>query len=284
MKNQYHPSQLWEGKIDYWLTEIEKVTSCDLYNPILFKNMILNHMTKALCKDIDTILDSLLYLAKVGIEFQQSFYIIRAAEKLSMEWMYQISFLKITETLILIMMIYVVKPQDIMNIAVILERNFKIDSDSFDEEIHGLKLFLPVTYLAGISFENIVTEYRYLWKQFVPSGAAIEIRRKYYEIIKEMDFVEREGGMINWIKVCIKVWWHCLVKTTMLKTNHRMSKLIILETKKTYHLCSCGYLEPDLSNIPNYSNIQRDYWKKYHFYDEKEKYTLYDKREKDKKI
>ena len=252
MKNQYHPSQLWEVKIDYWLTEIEKVTSQDLYNPILFKNMVLNHMTKALCKDIDTILESLRYLALVGSEFQQSFYIIRAAEKLSVDWKYQISFLKITEILILIMMLYVVSPQDTMNIAVVLAKNFKIDSESFDEEIHGLKLFLPVTYLVGISFENIAKEYRYeIWKWAMPDRVAKDIRRKYVKIIEEVAFVEREGGLKNWVKV----WWHCLIRIArnrrleMLKIDHQMNKLTIHETGKVYHFCSCGYLKPDFPGI-----------------------------------
>ncbi len=250
MKNLYHPSQLWEGKIDVWLQEMKRITPQNLYDSSSFKDMVLNHMSKALCKDIDTILESLRYLALVGVEFQQSFYIIRAVEKLSVDWKYQISFLKITEILIFIMMVYVVSPQDIMNIAVILEKNFKIDSKSFDEEIHGLKLFLPVTHLAGISFENIVTEYKYLvCKWAMPDRTAIEIKRKYYKIIKEMDAVEREGGMKNWIKV----WWHCLIRTHMLKTSHRMSKLTVFETKKAYHFCSCGYLEPDFPGIkPKY--------------------------------
>ncbi len=245
MKNQYHPSQLWEVKIDVWLWEMSLITSYDIYDPILFKNMVLNHMTKALCKDIDAILDSLLYLAKAGIKFRQSFYIIRAIEKLSVDWKYRVSFLKITETLILIMMVYVVKPQDAMSITVILAKNFKVDSESFDEEIHGLKLFLPVTYLAGISFENIVKEYRYIWKYFMPSRAAINIRRKYCKVIEEMSFIQREVGMKNWIKV----WWHCLVRTAILKTSHRMSTLTIFETKKVYHFCSCRYLEPDFPGI-----------------------------------
>ncbi|KKL71911.1 hypothetical protein LCGC14_2090200, partial [marine sediment metagenome] len=241
MKNLYHPNQLWEVKIDVWLWEMSLIISYDIYDPTLFKNMVFEHMTKALCKDIDTILDSLLYLAKAGIKFRQSFYIIRAVEKLSVDWKYRISFLKITETFILIMMVYVVKSQDAMNTAVILAENFKIDSESFDEEIHGLKLFLPVTHLVGISFESIVKEYRYLWKQVVPSRAAILIRRKYWRMIEEVGFVEREGGMKNWIKV----WWHCLLRTVTLKTSHRMSTLTIFETKKVYHFCSCGYLEPD---------------------------------------
>jgi len=252
MKNLYHPSQLWEGKIDVWLWEMSLITSYDIYDPILFKNMVFEHMTKALCKDIDTILDSFLYLAKAGIKFRQSFYIIRAVEKLSVDWKYQVPFLKITETLILIMMLYVVKPQEAMSIAVILAKNFKIDSESFDEEILGLKLFLPVTYLAGISFENIVKEYRYeIWKWAMPDRTAIGIRRKYVKIIERAAFVEREGGMKNWIKV----WWHCLIKIArnrrleMLRIDHRMSTLTIFETKKVYHFCSCGYLEPDFPGI-----------------------------------
>ena len=199
-------------------------------------------MSKALCKDIDTILESLRYLALVGVEFQQSFYIIRAIEKLSVDWKYQISFLKITEILIFIMMVQVVSPQDTMNIAVILGKNFKIDSESFDEEINGLKLFLPVTYLAEISFESIVKEYSYLiWKWAMPDRMAINIRRKYWRKIKEMDFFEREVGMKNWIKV----WWHCLDN----ETSHQKSKLMIFETKKVYYFCSCGYLEPDFPGI-----------------------------------
>ena len=51
----------------------------------------------------------------------------------------------------------------------------------------------------------------------------------------------------NWDHV--KVWWHCLLKSTMLKTNHRMSELTILKTGQVYHFCSCGYLEPDDPNI-----------------------------------
>jgi len=47
--------------------------------------------------------------------------------------------------------------------------------------------------------------------------------------------------MKNWIKV----WWHCLVRTTILKTNHQMSTLTIQETRRVYHFCSCGYLEND---------------------------------------
>jgi hypothetical protein len=251
MKNLYHPSQLWERKIYVWLGEMRMLTPSDLYDLVEFKKIVLEHMNKALCKDIDTILESLIYLAKVGVEFQQSFYIIRAVEKLSVDWKYQVSFLKIIDILVLIMFIYVFKPQEVMNIAVILAENFKIDSDSFDEEIQGLKLFLPVTYLAGVSFENVVKEYRYLiWKWDMPNRMAIDIRRKYYKIIKEMDFVEREGGMKNWIKV----WWHCLVKTIMLKTNHRMSKLRFYETKKTYHFCSCGYLELVFPDIVSYLN------------------------------
>ncbi len=244
MKNQYHPSQLWEGKIDYGLTEIEKITPRDIYDPILFKDMILNHMSKALCKDVDTILESLRCLALVGVEFQRSFHIIRAIEKLSVDWKYQISFLKISEILIFIMMVHVVSPQDTMNTAVVLAKNFKIDSESFDKEIQGLKLFLPVTHLAGVSFEAIAKEYRYsVWKWAMPDRVAKDIRRKYYKRIKEMDFVEREGGMKN----LIKVWWHCLIRTYMLKTSHRMSTLTIkMETKKVYHFCSCGYLRPDV--------------------------------------
>ena len=221
MKNLYHPSQLWEGKIDYGLTEIEKITPRDIYDPILFKNMVFEHMTKALCKDIDAILDSLLCLAKIGIKFRESFYIIRAIEKLSVDWKYQISFLKITEILIFIMMVYVVSPQDTMNIAVTLGKNFKIDSESFDEEIHGLKLFLPVTHLAGVSFEAIAKEYKYLiWKwAALPSKAAIAIRRKYYDkMIKkshsrfyqyqELEITDVKKGIITKIKwkyKCFKI-------------------------------------------------------------------------------
>ena len=59
----------------------------------------------------------------------------------------------------------------------------------------------------------------------------------------------------------IKVYWHCLIRAIALKTNHRMSTLIVFETKlaadlisdnqqsKVYHFCSCGYLEPDFPGI-----------------------------------
>ncbi len=212
MKNKYHHSQLWREKINVWLCEMKFVTSYDLYDRLVFKNMIFEYITKLLYKDTDDILESFLYLAKVGIEFQQSFYIVRAAEKLFVDWKHQISFLKITEILIFIKMVYVVSPQDVMDIAVILEKNFKIDSDSFDEEMHCLKLFLPVTFLAIISFENAVMEYRYLCKQIVPSRAGVTIRRKYYKIIKEMDdgiikmgfIVKIKKTIINKINLIIK--------------------------------------------------------------------------------
>ncbi len=197
-----HASMEWGEKIAAWLIEIEMLTPRELYLPACFKFAVLEHMSKSLCKDIDIILESIRRVVIMGIDFRQSFYVIRAVEKLTIDWKGQVPFLKITEILLKIMMIYSVSPESVMNVAVVLERNFRINSDSFNEEINSLNRFLPVARIVGVSFEEAISEYKYLILTGAdPTRAAIDIYRKYVRIAREADAVKI--GIITKIKKAI---------------------------------------------------------------------------------
>ncbi len=189
-------------QIDAWLVEMQILTPCDLYRPAYFKFAVSEHIHKSGCKNMDVLLESLRRLATMGIDFDQSFHVVRAVEKLAIGWKGHVPFLKTAQILSSIMMIYAIQPQDIMGIAVILEKNFKIASDSFDEEIHNLKLFLPTTRIVGISFEQAIADYKYLISTGVgPARAATDIRRKYTKIAEEARTVKI--GIIAKIKKAI---------------------------------------------------------------------------------
>ncbi|HEA68548.1 MAG TPA: hypothetical protein ENI07_17245, partial [Desulfobacterales bacterium] len=199
---EYHHASLeWEEKIDAWLIDMEMLTTCDLFDPLCFKKIVYDHMATALCKDIDIILESARRLAIIGVDYRQSFYVIRAVEKLTIDWEYRVPFLKILETLITAMMSYNASPQGAMDIAVILAKSFKTNSDSLNEEIYYLKYFLPMSRFVGISLEGIISEYSNLiLTEGNPNKAAIEIRRKCFKIAKEMEAAAVKIGIISKIK------------------------------------------------------------------------------------
>ncbi len=182
-----HASMEWEEKIDAWLIEMEKLTTCDLFDPLCFKKIVYEHMATALYKDIDIILESARRFALVGVDCRQSFHVIRACEKLTIDWKYRMPFLKILELLMTVMMIYNTRPQDAMDIAVILAKNFKINSDSFHAEIHDLRSLLSIARLIGVPFEKAIK-------------AAGDIRRKYVKIGEKMDADAVKLGIISKIK------------------------------------------------------------------------------------